>query len=156
MKNFIGFMILMCAFLLGGVHTSTAQESSTYDYDMKYDGTWLVTGLSSRDSISTADSTWYYTIRSFSNFKRIGTYRLVFDRIGGTAKAVTVTLKYKTWLNQAWTTASTITWTGTSDTSINVTSSVVLADYWRVNVLGTTDDVRVVIDSLYFKLINDD
>lgn len=135
----------------------TAQESSTWDYDMKYDGTWLTTGLSPRDTLGTTDSVWYYTIRSFSTFKRLAAYRLVLDRTGGTNNVVAITFRHKTWLNQAWTTASTVNWTGATDTAFNVyLDSAVWGDYWQIHLKGANNTLLYTVDSIYFKVINDD
>jgi hypothetical protein len=135
----------------------TAQESQTWDYDMKYDGSWLTTGLSQRDTLGTTDSTWYYTVRSLSTCKRLAAYRLVLDRTGGTNNVVAITFRHKTWLNQAWTNADTVNWTGSTDTAFNVyLGTAVWGDYWQIHLKGANNTLRYTVDSLYFKVINDD
>jgi len=137
-----------------------AQESTTYDYNMKYKsddygGTWLATGLSEEDSLGIGDSTWTYTVRKLSREKVLTTFRVVLDSVGGTAVAdVTINFKYKPWLKAPWVTDSTVTYTGTVDTTMQIVlDAAVVADYWQIDISCATDEFNVLIDSVYFKMI---
>ena len=150
MKKFIALItILFClSFMV------QAQESATYDYDMKYDKTWLASGLSAADSIGETDSTWFFTVRKFNTELVKPTIRVVLDKIDGTPCNVTVKLQYKTWPKDPWKTETTVTYTGTVDTAIAYsTTTAKVGDYWKVDVKGATDDFHVVIDSVYFKFV---
>lgn len=147
MKKFMIALMLLCvAFVVN------AQESATQDKKMEYSDTWLVTALSDADSIGVGDSVWYYTIRKYTTNKVFADFRIVLDSAGGTADSVLITIKYKTWLNDPWTTATSVKYYGSVDTAFNyANSTAVIADYWQVHVKGYSDDFNVVIDSLYFK-----
>lgn len=136
------------------VNNATAQESSTYDYDMGYAGTWLVKNLRAVDSIGVGDSVWFYTVRKYSTEKVYPVAKIVLDSLGGTPADVTVTLEHKVWVDDAWTVNSTVTYTGTADTTIRLSDTTArIADFWRLKVACANDGFHVGVTSVSFKLV---
>ncbi len=146
MKKLIGILTILLFIMFAG----NAQESATQDYDMGYNKTWLAKDLRLVDSIGETDSIFYYTVRKLTTHKVFPSYRIVLDKIDGTPADVAVKFKHKRWINDPWTTQSTVTYAGTVDTAINYTGTSVIANYFQIHVKCATDEFHVVIDSVYF------
>jgi len=144
-------LILVLLVGIFAIFTSVAQNDASYDAAVGYNETyWYFDDAS--NGLTAGDSTYTYTVRSFSlGEQKLGLF-INADSVGGTANAVTVEMLSKTCLEADYIPRETLTWTSGADTTFYFESdSTHLSEYWQLKFTGADDTFIARFKELRFK-----
>ena len=135
--------------------TLAVAQNATVDKLMTYDqASCIYTGKVS-DTIGELDSIWTFTVQKQSSNKLIPYIYVSADSTGGTAAAVRFILQQKVFPQETYTAIDTVTWKMTGDTSFVIEpTTAVFSEYFRLKVLGSTDNMKAKINYINFKFSN--
>lgn len=127
-------------------------QNETIDRSLSYESTYFLQPLTAE--LITGDSTFTYVVRKLSDEKIYPYFYVELDSLGGTAGNVNVYLQYKVFPDEAFTDLDTVIYAGTVDTSFVINPNTnVIADYWRINIIGDSDEFNVGIDQINGKFV---
>lgn len=147
------FLIAIMALFVG----ISYGQNQTVDKELSYDQTFVYFNGSSVDTLGTGDSTWTYTVNK-QNLSTVYPYVYVaIDTLTGTSQDVTnIYLQAKVFPDESYSNIDTVQYYASADTTFTFDISVSATtgrkeQFWRVNMVGSTDDVKLEIQDLNFK-----
>ena len=147
---------LLFAMILGLFSLVSYAQNQTVDKSIKYSQTYTTLVGSVGDTLGTLDSTWSYTVQKLSTDKTFCNVYIGVDTVTGTSTDATYfILEYKAAIGESvYIPTDTVTYYQSADTTFNIqNSTAVIADFWRLRVIGTTDDVKSDIQRCDFKIV---
>ena len=144
-------LLLFIAFTFSLLCMVNAQNE-TVDRSLSYESTYFTQPLSAE--LTTGDSIFTYVVRKLSDEKIYPYFYIELDSLGGTAGNVNVYLQYKVFGEQTFTDLDTVTYAGSVDTSfVFFPNTRHIADYWRIYIIGASDEFNVGIDRINGKFV---
>lgn len=132
-------------------------QNRTVDRELNYEQTFVYFNGSSVDTLGTGDSTWTYTVRK-ANISTVFPYvYMEIDTVTGGSEDVTnIYLQARVTPDEDFANIDTVQYYSTADTTfafdVSVSSTTGRKEQdWRISVNGSTDDVKLEIETLNFK-----
>lgn len=133
-------------------------QNQTVDHTLNYEQTFVYFNGSANDTIGTGDSTWTYTVEKY-NLSTVYPYvYMAIDTVTGGSEDVTnIYLQGKVTVDEDYVNIDTVQYYSTADTAftfdISISSTTGRKEqFWRIAVEGSTDDVKLEVEDLNFKI----